>query len=248
MRVGRWIAAQSSPARIPASGPGVMLHPIGNDRQAERRKAQGIAVGADSRHSHCGSSRAMTRAKIVWPPISRSGLSPPPIRRARPPASTTPGMPKASVIAVVFVRGGPRPRLPGTPRLGDRTLHPLARLHTCPAMTVTKLDLSGLKCPLPALKNTQSLEIHGAGRSAGSALHRPAFGDRHPPSGRGDRRPVGRSSSAASARRCSASKSLLRRARPSRRLAEHADLQPAGGYSTWRTSASLIKEWRIRCN
>src|SRR5262245_18767416 len=42
--------------------------------------------------SHCGASRAITRSRMVLPAMVRIGLSPPPIRRASPPASSTPGM------------------------------------------------------------------------------------------------------------------------------------------------------------
>src|SRR5258705_2964716 len=49
------------------------------------------------RPSHCGFSRAITRARMVRPPIWRIGLSPPPIRRARPPASSTTGVAGASL-------------------------------------------------------------------------------------------------------------------------------------------------------
>src|SRR6185295_7447967 len=42
--------------------------------------------------SHCGLSRAITRSRMVRPAMVRIGLSPPPIRRASPPARRTPGM------------------------------------------------------------------------------------------------------------------------------------------------------------
>src|SRR5439155_24645287 len=45
--------------------------------------------------SHCGFSLAIPRSRMVRPPMVRIGLSPPPIRRARPPASSTPGIPRA---------------------------------------------------------------------------------------------------------------------------------------------------------
>src|SRR5450432_2434245 len=50
--------------------------------------------------SHCGFSRAMTRSRMVRPPIRRIGLSPPPIRRASPPASSTPGVFGNSLVTV----------------------------------------------------------------------------------------------------------------------------------------------------
>src|SRR5260370_29123112 len=51
----------------------------------------------------------MRCARMVWPPIWRIGLSPPPIRRARPPASSTPGVAGNSVVtvaALAFVTRG----------------------------------------------------------------------------------------------------------------------------------------------
>src|SRR6202035_2914740 len=43
------------------------------------------------------------RARMVWPRIGRIGLSPPPIRRASPPASSTPGVAGASLdVAGIF--------------------------------------------------------------------------------------------------------------------------------------------------
>ena len=65
-------------------------HGIGNDRQAERAEPRGVAVALRTSSPHCGASRSITRLRIVRPPISRNGLSPPPSRRARPPASTAP--------------------------------------------------------------------------------------------------------------------------------------------------------------
>src|SRR3954471_6307171 len=55
---------------------------------------------------HCGERRAITRWRMLLPPISRSGLSPPPIRRARPPASTTPGMSVIVAFALAPVSSG----------------------------------------------------------------------------------------------------------------------------------------------
>src|ERR1700744_5396190 len=59
--------------------------------------------------SHCGASRAITRSRMVLPPMVRIGLSAPPMPRARPPASNTPGMPGAvSVIAALALALVPR--------------------------------------------------------------------------------------------------------------------------------------------
>src|SRR5436305_10960911 len=52
--------------------------------------------------SHCGFSRAMTRSRMVRPPMLRIGLSPPPMRRASPPASSTPGVGGFSIIPLAL--------------------------------------------------------------------------------------------------------------------------------------------------
>src|SRR6185437_16679559 len=41
---------------------------------------------------HCADSVASTRSRIVTPPISSRALSPPPMRRASPPARTRPSV------------------------------------------------------------------------------------------------------------------------------------------------------------
>src|SRR5580658_1775518 len=64
-------------------------------------KRSGSPLALRTRHSHCGARRAMTRARIVLPAISRNGLSPPPIRRAKPPASTTPAVQPNSLVTIV---------------------------------------------------------------------------------------------------------------------------------------------------
>src|SRR6476620_11296194 len=53
------------------------------------------------RPSHCGLSRAITRSRMVRPAIVRIGLSPPPIRRASPPASSTPGIFAAAIASLI---------------------------------------------------------------------------------------------------------------------------------------------------
>src|SRR5258708_16268801 len=96
----RFAAAQSRAAKMPASGPGKFF------TVSARRGGQDEANGAGSRLalrmslSHCGFSRAMTRSRIVGPPIWRIGLSPPPIRRARPPASSTAGVAGNSLVTL----------------------------------------------------------------------------------------------------------------------------------------------------
>ena len=55
-------------------------------------------------------------------------------------------------------------------------------------MATTKLDLTGLKCPLPALKTRKALKSLAPGDILRSALHRSAVGDRHSESDPRDRR------------------------------------------------------------
>src|SRR5713226_1056433 len=94
---GRLAAAQSRAARMPASGPGksFTVSDITGSPNAAKRAGSPLALRMSS--SHCGLSRAITRSRMVRPPIWRIGLSPPPIRRARPPASSTPGVAGASL-------------------------------------------------------------------------------------------------------------------------------------------------------
>src|SRR5258705_8286769 len=82
---------------MPGSGPGksATVSAITGSPNAANRAGSPLALRMSP--SHCGSSRAMTRSRMVRPPIWRIGLSPPPIRRARPPASSTPGISGASL-------------------------------------------------------------------------------------------------------------------------------------------------------
>src|SRR6202035_5989434 len=63
-------------------------------------KREGSPLALRMRPSHCGFSRAITRSRMVRPPIRRIGLSPPPIRRASPPASNIPGVAGAPLDVV----------------------------------------------------------------------------------------------------------------------------------------------------
>src|SRR5215216_1745398 len=92
---GRLTAAQSSAARIPASGPGKSATPSAMTGRPKDAKRAGSPLALRMRPSHCGFSRAITRSRMVRPAITRIGLSPPPIRRAKPPARSTPGMSSA---------------------------------------------------------------------------------------------------------------------------------------------------------
>src|SRR6266404_7247114 len=94
---GRLAAAQSREARMPASGPAKFSTVSAMTGRPNAAKRAGSPLALRMSPSHCGSSRAITRARMVRPPIWRIGLSPPPIRRARPPASSTPGVAGASL-------------------------------------------------------------------------------------------------------------------------------------------------------
>src|SRR5712671_5649450 len=93
---GRFAAAQSRAAKIPASGPGKFSTVSAMTGRPNAAKRAGSPLALRMSPSHCGFSRAMTRARMLRPPISRIGLSPPPMRRASPPASSTPGVAGAS--------------------------------------------------------------------------------------------------------------------------------------------------------
>ena len=83
-------AAQSRPARMPASGPaksGTLSATTGRRVSAKRA---GSPLALITRRAHCGVRHASTRCRMVTPPIVMRALSPPPMRRARPPASTRP--------------------------------------------------------------------------------------------------------------------------------------------------------------
>src|SRR5215212_953010 len=97
---GRLAAAQSRPARIPARGPGKSSTVSAMTGKPNAAKRAGSPLALRTRPSHCGCRRAITRSRIVRPPMWRIGLSPPPIRRARPPASSTPGTAGVSLLTV----------------------------------------------------------------------------------------------------------------------------------------------------
>src|SRR5277367_1427143 len=91
---------------MPASGPGkfsTVSAMTGNPKRANRA---GSPLALRTSPSHCGVSRAITRSRMVRPPIRRIGLSPPPIRRASPPASSTPGNLFVTVAALALVARG----------------------------------------------------------------------------------------------------------------------------------------------
>src|SRR5262249_3856791 len=85
---GACAAAQSSPARMPASGPakpGTVSATTGRPVSAKRA---GSPLALRMTAAHCGLKRASTRSRMVLPPMRMRVLSPPPIRRASPPAAT----------------------------------------------------------------------------------------------------------------------------------------------------------------
>src|SRR6185369_5592071 len=100
---GRFAAIQSSAARMPARGPGKSATPSATTGKPKEAKRAGSPLALMIRPSHCGARRAITRSRMVRPAIWRIGLSPPPIRRARPPASKTPGMSGAPLGAALVV-------------------------------------------------------------------------------------------------------------------------------------------------
>ena len=68
----------------------ISIDGVGDHGQLEGRKAGGVAVGVDDKAPTCGARRQTTWASIGLPLRSSRPLSPPPMRRERPPASTTP--------------------------------------------------------------------------------------------------------------------------------------------------------------
>ena len=65
---------------------------VGDDRQPEAGEPRRIAIGVEDRARRIAASAARSRApEWCGRRSARIGLSPPPIRRARPPASSTPG-------------------------------------------------------------------------------------------------------------------------------------------------------------
>ncbi len=131
---GAFAAAQSRPARMPASGPaksGTLSATTGRPVSAKRA---GSPLALMMRRSHCGDRHASTRSRMVRPPIAMRALSPPPMRRARPPASTRPrvGGPLTRACHSSVTHRAPRPcadawrflprhkRGPGRTRCGPR--------------------------------------------------------------------------------------------------------------------------------
>src|SRR5271155_139360 len=103
---GRSAAAQSSAAKMPASGPGKSATSSDITARPTPEKRAGSPLALRISPSHCGFSRAITRARMVRPPIWRIGFSPPPILRAWPPAKSTPGILIVTGFALALVPCG----------------------------------------------------------------------------------------------------------------------------------------------
>src|ERR1700736_2798429 len=92
---GRFAATQSSPARMPARGPaksGTLSATTGSPNEAKRARSP---LALSTTPLACGVRRASARCKMVSLPMRISALSPPPMRRASPPARTRP---KVSIV------------------------------------------------------------------------------------------------------------------------------------------------------
>src|SRR5581483_5206465 len=91
-------ASQSSPASTPARGPaksGTLSATTGSPVSAKRF---GSPLALITMPTVCAESVASTRSRMETPAISSLALSPPPIRRASPPASTSPQVGGCSVV------------------------------------------------------------------------------------------------------------------------------------------------------
>src|SRR4051794_35412649 len=82
---------------MPASGPAKSGTSSGITGSPVSAKRAGSPLALSTTRVHCGLRRSSTRDRIVAPPIRVSGLSPPPIRRAKPPASTRPSVGVADI-------------------------------------------------------------------------------------------------------------------------------------------------------
>src|SRR5262249_42601281 len=74
----------------PASGPGLSGRLSATTGRLKASKRRGSAFALRITRRTCGVRRLMIRSSTVTPAIERSDLSPPPMRRARPPARTAP--------------------------------------------------------------------------------------------------------------------------------------------------------------
>ena len=87
---GALAADQRMPASTPASGPTKPPMVSGTTGRPKAAKRCGSPLALMTMAPTCGASRQMTWASMGLPASSRSPLSPPPMRRDCPPASSTP--------------------------------------------------------------------------------------------------------------------------------------------------------------
>src|SRR5262249_29990297 len=113
---GACAAAQSSPARIPASGPAKPATLSGTTGRPVSAKRAGSPLALRMIAAHCGLRHASTRSSMVWPAMRMRALSPPPMRRANPPASTRPSGAGAEVVILISCAGRPVPQRRIQPR------------------------------------------------------------------------------------------------------------------------------------
>src|SRR5207302_721624 len=95
---GAWRASQSSPARMPASGPAKPWTSSAMTGRQNRAKRAGSPLALSTMPAHWERRRAKARSRMVSSPMRISALSPPPMRRASPPASTSPKVDGTSVV------------------------------------------------------------------------------------------------------------------------------------------------------
>src|SRR5262245_19197055 len=98
---GTRLAAQSSPARMPASGPAKPATSSAITGRPCRAKRAGSPLALSTIPVQASASRTSTRSRMVASPMRMSALSPPPMRRAWPPARTSPKV----GVSVVMHRG-----------------------------------------------------------------------------------------------------------------------------------------------
>ncbi len=119
----------------------VVLDPVGDDRQTERGKAKRIAIGVEKQALALRREPSDDPGENCAPADLAQWL----VAAAHPPRQS-PGKHDAR-DAIRLARHGRRPF----------TIDDVRTSAHVPPMTITKLDLSGLKCPLPALKTRKAL-------------------------------------------------------------------------------------------
>src|SRR5262249_40515753 len=94
--------------RMPASGPTKPATSSAITGRPKRVKRVGSPLALMTTPGHCGPRRTSARSRMVSPPMRMRPLSPPPMRRARPPASTSPKVAGSVVMSgcLASVLGG----------------------------------------------------------------------------------------------------------------------------------------------